>query len=76
MCRACVNEYMREYWRVSRGRQYARGAEAMRLAIVRVFEQIGATGEMNGIVAASIVKGAKLQDFEVIQEPSEHHPGT
>lgn len=76
MCRACVNEYMRDYWRVSRGRQYARGAEAMRLAIVRVFEQIGTNGEMNGIVAASIVKSARLQDFEVIQEPCQDHPGT
>lgn len=58
-CRDCQAEYHRERKRTERERLHKRDAEEIRRRIVEIFEAIG-TGQLTGLVAASIVKDAKL----------------
>jgi hypothetical protein len=67
--------WMRGYRRTNRGvwekRAYVRGVEAMRDAVVSIFEGI-ADREMNGRVAAQIARGVNVATFEppTLQQPN------
>lgn len=59
LCRTCIAAYMREYRKISGGRKFRNGAEAMRSLAIERFVRIGPRG-MTGLTAAEIMRDLVL----------------